>query len=132
MARDWEKSMVLYHLKHKMRKSTIPKSLKNLVWTTHVGDKFNAKCMVKWCDAQINPFTFETGHNIPESKGGLTTVDNLRPICAQCNKSMGNKYSIDEFSAQFSPNHQSNIGCMGWMIRRKIKVRNNDVKVVPL
>ena len=32
------------------------------------------------------------GHIIPYSKGGLTTMENLRPICVSCNSSMGNKH----------------------------------------
>ena len=40
----------------------------------------------------ITPFTFEVGHNIPESKGGTLS------ICSRCNKSMGDSYTIDEFS----------------------------------
>jgi len=54
--------------------------------------------MVIWCENILTPFTFEVGHNIPESKGGTTNIDNLRPICSKCNKSMGSQYSIDEFS----------------------------------
>lgn len=80
------------------RKKTIPKSLKTAVWLTYVGKQFEIKCHVAWCKTLITPFTFETGHNVPESKGGMTSVENLRPICGQCNKSMGNRYTIDDFS----------------------------------
>ena len=38
------------------------------------------------------------GHNIPESHGGATNINNLKPICARCNLSMGNYYSIEEWS----------------------------------
>jgi hypothetical protein len=135
---DFDSYVVCFRRTHvTMRKSTIPRSLKNTVWNKYVGDKFITKCAVKWCDTQINPFTFETGHNIPESKGGLTTVENLRPICAQCNKSMGNRYSIDEFSAHFeknihlrqpiaSPHHVDEPnGCFGWW------KKHTNMRVVP-
>lgn len=46
----------------------------------------------------MTPFTFEVGHNVPESKGGSSDLDNLKPLCPSCNKSMGNTYTIDEFS----------------------------------
>lgn len=82
-------------------KAVIPKSLKNSVWETYIGKEYQAKCAVDWCTAVITPFTFEVGHNIPESKGGSTTLDNLRPICSQCNKSMGNRYTIEQFSKLF-------------------------------
>jgi len=86
----------------------IPSSLKHNVWTTYIGEKYNGKCSVKWCNNRITPFTFEAGHNIPYSKGGSTTIDNLLPICSDCNKSMGNRYTIDEFSDTFI-NHNINI-----------------------
>ena len=87
----------------RIKKKTIPKSLKENVWIHYIGENFTGKCAVEWCNKKITPFTFETGHNIPESKGGHTSKENLRPICASCNKSMGNRYSIDEYSKQFKP-----------------------------
>jgi hypothetical protein len=82
-----------------MVKKKIPLALKEQVWLLYFGDKnFKHKCFVEWCENSITPFTFEAGHNIPESKGGETSLDNLRPICSKCNKSMGDSYSIDEFS----------------------------------
>ena len=47
----------------------------------------------------MTPFNFEVGHNVPESKGGATDLGNLRPICGKCNRSMGDEYTIDQFSA---------------------------------
>ena len=84
-----------------VKRDVIPKALRSAVWMKYIGNKFESKCYVDWCLIDINPFTFEVGHNIPQSKGGKTTIDNLRPICSQCNKSMGNRYSIIEFSQMF-------------------------------
>ena len=82
-----------------MRKQKIPLALKEQVWLLQFGDKhFKQKCHVKWCENIITPFSFEVGHNIPESQGGKTEIDNLYPICAKCNRCMGDKYTIDEFS----------------------------------
>jgi 5-methylcytosine-specific restriction endonuclease McrA len=73
--------------------------MREQVWLLHCHDKlFKHKCLVTWCENIMTPFNFEVGHNIPESKGGRTDTSNLRPICGKCNKSMGNEYSIDEFS----------------------------------
>ena len=104
------------------RKSKIPAALREQVWILYCGTKyFQHKCHVNWCETMMNPFTFEVGHNIPESKGGQTDIDNLRPICAKCNKSMGNSYTIDEFSNlskrtsnlwscfQYIKNHKSDV-----------------------
>jgi hypothetical protein len=96
-------------------KAAIPRALKNAVWVHYIGKKFEAKCRVAWCTTVVTPFTFETGHNVPESKGGATNVANLRPICSQCNKSMGNTYTIDEFSARFASQH---VGASGSWWRR--------------
>jgi 5-methylcytosine-specific restriction endonuclease McrA len=81
-----------------MKKVKIPKALREQVWLTWCGHVFDHKCLVAWCSNTITPFIYEVGHNIPESKGGTTKIDNLRPICSSCNKSMGNNYTIDEFS----------------------------------
>lgn len=81
-----------------MGKVKIPGALRQQVWLFYIGEKFNNKCQVVWCKNIITPFTFEVGHNIPESRGGSTDISNLRPICSSCNKSMGNNYTIDEFS----------------------------------
>ena len=53
---------------------------------------------MRWCKNKIDVFNFHVGHNIPESKGGATVLENLRPICPSCNLSMGNNYSIDEWN----------------------------------
>ena len=87
-----------------LMKKKIPGALRREVWIKYNGPCFNAKCKVSWCHNEINPFSFECGHNIPESKGGATNVDNLLPICASCNKSMGNRYTITEFGVTFGSN----------------------------
>jgi 5-methylcytosine-specific restriction endonuclease McrA len=86
-----------------MPKKTIPKALREQVWFTQLGKVYEAKCVVSWCQNKITVFDFEVGHNLPESKGGSTTLDNLRPICARCNKSMSNRYSIDEWNSLGKP-----------------------------
>lgn len=84
-------------------KKTIPKALKEQVWLAFNGKNFEYKCHIKWCNNIITPFNFETGHNIPESKGGTLDISNLRPICSKCNKSMGDDYTIDDFSQLSKP-----------------------------
>ena len=71
------------------KKKQIPKALKKLVWDTWVGP--NVGCTKCLCckHEEIRQIEFHCGHIISESTGGETTVENLRPICAQCNLSMG-------------------------------------------
>ena len=81
-------------------KKANPGALREQVWLLYCGDRnFKHKCLVTWCENLMTPFMFEVGHNIPESKGGPTDISNLRPICGKCNRSMGDNFTIDEFSA---------------------------------
>ena len=84
-------------------KAKIPKALREQVWISQVGKKFESKCLVSWCQNVISVFNFECGHNVPESKGGATDLTNLRPICSNCNRSMSDDYTIDEFSKLSKP-----------------------------
>jgi 5-methylcytosine-specific restriction endonuclease McrA len=80
-------------------KMRIPGAMREQVWIAVCGDYyFKRKCLVSWCENVMTPFNFEVGHNIPESKGGSNDISNLRPICFKCNRSMGDDYTIDEFS----------------------------------
>jgi 5-methylcytosine-specific restriction endonuclease McrA len=80
------------------KKATIPKALREQVWIQNIGNQFEHKCLVDWCQNTMNVFDYHVGHNIPESRGGATNIKNLRPICARCNLSMGSQYSIEEWS----------------------------------
>lgn len=79
-------------------KKKITGALREAVWIKTMGKVFEGKCPVVWCPNTITVFDFQSGHNIPESKGGSTTLPNLIPICARCNFSMGNHYTIDEWN----------------------------------
>jgi 5-methylcytosine-specific restriction endonuclease McrA len=97
-----------------MPKKQIPKALREQVWKSALGPVFESKCVVSWCQNTITVFDFEVGHNLPESKGGATSLENLRPICGRCNKSMGNRYSIDEWNRLGQPiGSVPTTGCVG-------------------
>ena len=81
-----------------MIKVKIPKALREQVWLQFNGKIYEHKCNIYWCKNVIDVFNFQVGHNIPESKGGPTVLENLRPICSSCNLSMGNRYTIDEWN----------------------------------
>ena len=72
----------------KETKKTIPKPLKIKVWNTYIGENIGkAKCLCcKHID--ITQLIFECGHIIAEANGGEISLNNLRPICSTCNKSM--------------------------------------------
>lgn len=82
----------------KTRKS-IPKSVKDKVWDTYIGkEKGIGKCYC--CQEEIDSKKFDCGHIEAVANGGSNTVENLKPICATCNKSMGTQ-NLEEFKNQY-------------------------------
>ena len=82
----------------KPKRKSIPKALKDTVWSKYIGaDKAEGKCYV--CKRTIHITEFDLGHNKAVSKGGRNNITNLRPICRTCNTSMGTT-SIEVFKAR--------------------------------
>lgn len=73
----------------KTPKSKLPVALRNAVWSEYIGAEVgSAKCFC--CGREpILRSNYECGHVTSRAKGGSDTLDNLRPICGGCNKSMG-------------------------------------------
>ena len=84
-----------------VRKQKIPKAVREQLWLRDMGKKFEGKCKTSWCRNKITLFDFQCGHNIPESKGGPLSLDNLVVICSRCNTSMGNQYTFTEWSSMY-------------------------------
>lgn len=82
----------------KTKKSTIPKKLREEIWNHYNTGVYSAKCYVPWCDRLIDVFNFHVGHDIPECKGGTDDIINLKPICSNCNLSMGYRFTITDWS----------------------------------
>jgi ankyrin repeat protein len=82
------------------RRKKIPKRIRTLVWNKYVGeDTPRAKCFC--CrDTTISFSAFDCGHVIAESKGGDLTINNLRPVCHECNLAMGTR-SMNDFTTEF-------------------------------
>jgi 5-methylcytosine-specific restriction endonuclease McrA len=91
-------------MKSLYKKKNIPKALKEQTWIKNFGNVFSHKCYIKWCENKVNVFDFHVGHDIPESKGGKLSIDNLKPICSRCNHSMSNNYTIKEWNKLYKPN----------------------------
>ena len=85
------------------KKAKIPKAVREQLWLRDVGKEFESKCMTSWCKNRMTLFDFQCGHNIPESKGGKTVLENLIPICSRCNLSMSNNFTFKEWNSK----HQS-------------------------
>lgn len=75
-------------------KKKIPKALKRQIWLKKIGNNIEGKCYV--CSRIIYNDDHECGHIIAEVNGGETTLENLIPICKNCNRSCHTK-NLDEF-----------------------------------
>ncbi len=91
----------------KKKKEKIPSTVRKIVWNTYIGkDKTIGNCLC--CDAEeISNTNFECGHIKSEKNGGEITIENLRPICGHCNKSIGSN-NMDEFMDRYKIKKPSN------------------------
>jgi 5-methylcytosine-specific restriction endonuclease McrA len=89
-----------------MGKKSIPKTIRNQVWRRFCGNQLDAKCFC--CDQSLAYESWEAGHVVSEAKGGTTNVENLRPICLSCNRSMGKKHMF-EFMKEYQLSGLKNI-----------------------
>ena len=86
------------------KKKPISKALKIVTWNKCIGEEIGkAKCYC--CElTEITQSKFHCGHVLAEVNGGDLHVDNLKPICESCNKSMGIKNMVD-FKKQLISNN---------------------------
>ncbi len=76
-----------------MTKERIPSRLRQ-----RVIDRDGLRCV--YCGIDLLKKGIHLDHVIPESKGGNLNINNLQPICARCNLSMTNKFTITEWNKQ--------------------------------
>lgn len=83
--------------KQKYKKANIPKAVREQCWLATNGKVYENKCYVDWCENIIDVFNYHVGHDKPESEGGTLDINNIKPICARCNLSMSDNYTIEEW-----------------------------------
>lgn len=71
----------------KIERKHIPQKIRQDLWKQYYGENYNALCLI--CKQQISINIFEVGHIVSSADGGGDNIDNLRPICRDCNRSMG-------------------------------------------
>jgi 5-methylcytosine-specific restriction endonuclease McrA len=76
----------------------IDKNVKMNVWRKYFGTKGEGKCYV--CKRTIYIDHFQVGHNKARVKGGSDNINNLRPICGPCNRSM-RTMSIETYKKKY-------------------------------
>jgi len=71
--------------------AVIPPRIRNGVWSRYHNEKITGYCYS--CGIKIQRYNagWHCSHVIARSKGGETTVDNMRPCCSTCNLSMGDQ-----------------------------------------
>lgn len=59
------------------------------MWKKYIGEEIGkSKCYC--CQSNdVTQMSFHAGHVVSEKDGGEISVENLRPICQNCNLSMG-------------------------------------------
>jgi 5-methylcytosine-specific restriction endonuclease McrA len=83
----------------KKHKDKIPRAVRNAVWVRYFPNSLTGVCVC--CKIEgITYGNFQAGHVISEHNGGSTTIDNLRPVCALCNTSMGTQ-NMDDFISKY-------------------------------
>lgn len=116
----------------KTTKTIIPKALRDTVFTTYCKSYDNAQCFVG-CGDKITPFNFECGHVVSEHNGGKTTIENLRPVCGRCNRSMGTKNMYDFMkTCGFIADQNQQVQCHSKMTDTMnnilVNVKSNSIK----
>ena len=93
----WERDKFIGEIQRKSKinknlktaKKTIPKKLKTEIWNKHIGEDIGSTMCLCCKKTKISQSNFHCGHIVAEANGGETNITNLKPICAQCNLSMG-------------------------------------------
>ena len=70
-------------------KGGVPAPVRRALWEKYFGTSTKGKC---WCcerEESIDVWAFHAGHIKPRKHGGSPTVENLVPLCSNCNVSMG-------------------------------------------
>ena len=76
------------------RRKSLNSKLRIQVWETYIGQKTHGLCFCCWDTTNpVRPFsysnTFQAGHIISYANGGKDAIENLLPICRDCNMNMG-------------------------------------------
>ncbi len=80
------------------KRKSIPKSVKNKLWHRFFGGRFKGECPI--CSNSIQRDNFEAGHIIAVAEGGDNNIDNLKPLCKNCNRSMGSE-NLEDFKRRY-------------------------------
>jgi hypothetical protein len=90
--------------KQQRKKAKITQAMRIVCWNTYIGEEIGKTQCVCCKTNFITQHNFQCGHVVAEANGGTVQVDNLRPICAVCNNSMGTmdmkEFAFDNFNVE--------------------------------
>ena len=114
-------------IKTRTKKTRIPKQLKEDVWEEFIGNHNEALC---YCcrKNKIKNTSYHCGHIIPEKDGGELEIENLRPICQECNSKMATENMRDYIEREYP----KNLTLFDNKIKPLIKKENIFIKTMDL
>lgn len=74
-----------------IKKEVFTDWFKNSIWRKSNGSLEKCMCPVYSLNLISNE-SFSAGHILPESKGGMMCIENIMPICPECNSQMGSRH----------------------------------------
>jgi hypothetical protein len=86
------------------KRKVLPKGKRMAVWDRYFPKQRIGNCLI--CNDEIDiSDKWEAGHIISHSKGGNDNIENLRPICVNCNRSMKatnmNEWALQNYPQSF-------------------------------
>ena len=82
------------------KKRRIPKKVRDDLWDKYIGKTISEAYCIVCNNSKISSRNFDAGHIQSEYNGGCENIDNLLPICRQCNLSMG-IMNMDEYISKY-------------------------------
>jgi hypothetical protein len=90
--------------KQQRKKTKITQAMRIVCWNTHIGEEIGKTSCLCCKTNYITQHNFHCGHVVAEANGGKVQIENLRPICAVCNNSMGTmnmkEFALENFNVE--------------------------------
>jgi 5-methylcytosine-specific restriction endonuclease McrA len=92
------------YLRKPPKKSKISQAIRIVCWNTYIGEEIGKTSCLCCKTNYITQHNFHCGHVVAEANGGKVQIENLRPICAVCNNSMGTmdmkEFALENFNVE--------------------------------
>lgn len=82
-----------------IKRQKIPMLTREKVWSKRCGNLMTGECFV--CNREVKFSNFHCGHIISVKDGGTNVIENLEPVCVQCNLDMGSM-NLNDYKKLFT------------------------------